>query len=139
MTNVVNIGEFRLTRKRGSWVARDQCRHLSKTMDSNGDIITCDDCNMQLSPTWVINQLVDFYESELSKVQARENHLREQTGKSLHLLAAKKVEAVWRRRDVVPACPHCSRGILPEDGLGGSQVGRTFELARRRADLVRSP
>lgn len=139
MTNVVNIGDHRYTRKRNGWLSKDVCRHINKTMDSNGDIITCDDCGMQLSAIWVLNQLIDYYDGEVSKVTVRENHLREQTNKALHLLAAKKVEAVWRSRNMVPACPHCSRGILPEDGLGGSQIGRKLELARRRADLARSP
>lgn len=138
MNNVVNIGDHRFTRKRDSWLSKDACKHLNKTFDANGDIITCDDCSMQLSPVWVIHQLIDSYNREMDRLDARERVLREQTGKDLHLIAAKTVEAVWRRKSVVPGCPHCHRGILPEDRLGSMQVSRAIELSRRRADLARS-
>ncbi|GEM_PF-4444040 len=59
--------------------------------------------------------------------------LEQDKSHNLHLIAAKKVEAVWRSRNMAPCCPHCGRGILPEDKLGDAQTRRDFELRRRQA------
>ncbi|MDE3022711.1 MAG: hypothetical protein KGI54_12775 [Pseudomonadota bacterium] len=48
-----------------------------------------------------------------------------------HLIAARAVEKAWRVRDMVPSCPHCHAGILPEDGLGKSLINREMEMRRR--------
>lgn len=135
--NVIQIGEMIVRRReeKKAWNKKDErCHHRKTTLDDNGSIVTCDDCSMQLSPYWVLHQLIHYYDQEMKKVEARAKAVAEDKAHNLHLLAAKKVEAVWRSRKMAPCCPHCGHGILPEDGLGGSQMGREFELRRRQHD-----
>ena len=46
--------------------------------------------------------------------------------------AAIILQNAWRKKKMVPSCPHCDRGIFPEDELGRSTVSKELELARRK-------
>lgn len=132
--NVIQLGELIIRQREKRRGFRDErCRHTNTTWDANGDIITCDDCKMQISPVWMLHMLVEHYSEAMRKVAARERSIAEDKAHNLHLIAARRVEAVWRSRNMAPCCPHCGRGILPEDKLGDAQTRRDFELRRRQA------
>lgn len=140
--NVVNIGDLRIRHleKKKPWdKGKDRCKHYNLTFDDNGSIVTCDDCSMQVSPYWALQMMSDHYDQAMKALErARAVHKHELSGE-LHLIAAKKVEKAWRSRNMVPTCPHCSRGILPEDGLGGSLTRREFEVALRKNQPGKKP
>lgn len=131
---------LRLQAKKRDWDRTDKrCAHLNLTLDDQGHIVWCDDCKQTVSAYWAIQMLAERHAASLAVVERREKALAQDKAQNLHLTAAKKVEKAWRSRTMVPACPHCDRGILPEDGLGGTQVNRAIELARRRHDPGNRP
>lgn len=130
---VVQIGEARVRLRGGLGFRDDRCKHKNLTYDDNGEIVTCDDCSARVSAFWAMKMLMEHYETAISNVKHREKAIAEETSRSIHLLAARKVEAAWKKRNMVPCCPHCWAGILPEDGFGGSQVNRAIEMRRRAA------
>jgi hypothetical protein len=77
--------------------------------------------------------LAGEYNRALSRLQRERDALTKAKESEIHLLAAKKVEKAWRSRTMVPACPHCGKGILPQDGLGSTNINRAIELRRRAA------
>lgn len=133
---VVNIGEARIKRQleHAVWQRKGQCRHLNLTLDDNGHIVRCDDCKESLSAYWVIGMITEFHRDALRNIAARERAVAADKDANLHLIAARKVEKVWRSRSMVPCCPHCGHGILPEDNLGDRQMGKRFEIARRKKE-----
>ncbi len=138
-SKVIQFGEARL-RMRGRLGWKDErCKHLQLTYDDNGEIVTCDDCNMQIAPFWAMKMLASHYEKALAVVNQRRQRLAEETSRSLHLIAARKVESAWKKRGTVPCCPHCGLGILPQDGFGETQINRKIEMARRRAAPLHRP
>lgn len=138
-SKVIQFGEARLRlRGRRGW-KDERCKHLSLTYDDNGEIVTCDDCNAQVTAFWAMKMLAEHYDKAMQAVEARSQHVAEQTSRNLHLMAARKVEKAWRSRSMVPCCPHCDAGIFPEDGLGGTQINRQIEMARRIAKTRATP
>lgn len=138
-STVIEIGDFRIARKKrypGSG-AEITCKHKRMTIDALGDVITCDDCGKHLGAMWVLNEMLRDYNRAFEKLDARARALQELTTRGVHLIAARKVEAAWRRRDTVPACPHCSRGILASDQLGAMQISKRLELLRRERDRAK--
>jgi len=132
VNNVIQIGDFALTRNRERHFQRNgECRHTHVSCDDVGEIVTCDDCGKQVSAYWALGFFSQLWESETRKIEKRERELAENQSRSIHLLAAQKVEKVWRSRTMAPACPHCERGILASDGLGSTQVNKAMELRRR--------
>ena len=138
MSEVIQLGEYRFNRKREGSVSTpdSDCAHKHMTIQDHGDIITCDDCGAQLSPVWALREVLGDYAQEIAKINARTATLQEQTSREIHLVAARMVEDAWRSRTMVPACPHCSRGILAADGLGDTRVSRSIELRRRNVDAT---
>ena len=132
--NVIKIGDMIIRRLQKRGWRDERCQHKNTTWDANGEIVTCDDCKMQISNWWMLHMLSNAYDKAISDIENRERALAEATRENLHLIAAKKVQAAWRSKGMVPACPHCDRGILPEDGLGSCNVNRAIELTRRRHD-----
>ena len=54
---------------------------------------------------------------------------------SLRSRAAKAVDEIWRSKNMVPCCPHCNRGLLPEhfaDGVKKS-IGKDFARQQEKA------
>lgn len=127
--NVISIGDVRI--KRG--VTITSCRHNSLTYDTSEKIVQCNDCKAFLDPFSAFVKLVSGYELAYAKLKTDQDMLKDAKEKESHLLAAKKVEEVWRSRNFYPACPHCRSAIAPGDNLGDLRVSKDFELKRRSA------
>lgn len=131
--NVVDIGSFRIRQQAGRkpWSRNDnRCLHRQLTLDEQGHIVRCETCGETVSAFWALLMLSDEYGRESEKVARAKQSAKEAKDAVLHLTAAKKVEKVWRTRNMAPLCPHCSEAILPEDGLGDRQMSRKFIQAR---------
>ena len=130
MSNVVDFGAFRISQREGkrSWSYRDErCSHHHLTLDDNGHIVRCDDCKEVVSAYWAIQMLAEVYNKAVRKVDAARQQVAEDKAHNIHLTAAKRVEKVWRSKNMVPCCPHCGRGIRPDDGLGHTQINRSID------------
>ena len=113
---------------------KEGCPHHRLTIDDEGEIITCDDCKAQVSAYWALLSCLEQIKETRHSLRVRKEILKEQSEKTLHLRASQVVESAWRSRSMVPTCPHCGRGIKPEDGFGGSMIHRTLDdAARERA------
>lgn len=86
MDNIIKIGDFSIELKR----RKDnndspECKHDSISMDDNGDIVKCTDCNMQLSAYWALCQFtkefneytkqLDGMANEMSKFPEKQNSI----------------------------------------------------------------
>jgi hypothetical protein len=138
--NVVEIGELRLARIKNDYKrTREGCQHRNLEIDTVGETVICCDCKVQVSAYWALNMLRDFWENHAKAFNRKLAAVNEERDTVLHLVAAKRVEQVWRSRRDVPSCPHCQRGIYPEDNLGSARVSRKFEEGlreRERADAL---
>lgn len=138
MSNVIQIEDMRLTRAERSWSSTERkCKHLNLTMDEDGDIVTCDDCKMQVSAFWALQMLSDHYQRAFAKLQRRYTEQAKVEQTTIHTKAALQVEAAWRSRTMVPTCPNCREPIFATDGFGRSSMSK--EIAeRRRAEKDRA-
>ncbi len=138
-TNIVDIGQWRLTRRDRFRVAsRDECPHHHIVLDDRGEVIVCEDCQAQLSAYWVLSNLTDDILHERARNEAGRQRLLEQAQAALHLTGARRLESLWQQGRLVPTCPHCSAGILAEDDLGQRTMPRSAELRRRRSARAHS-
>ena len=134
---IVDIGEyrFRSREKKRPWDRQDtRCDHRHLTLDDQGHIVRCEKCGEVVSAYWALDMLVHDLKRLQDNAERAKASAKEAESIHLHLIAAKKVEKVWRTKEMVPACPHCDRGILPEDNLGSCRINRRLEIARRKAD-----
>lgn len=134
---VVVIGDFKVAqgfRRRPI----PTCRHLSLVYDRVERVIYCEDCKQDIEPFDVVLHLAENYRKSIKELQVRREQLLDAEGKALHLLAAKNLEAAWRKRDSVPLCPSCREGLHAEDFKHPSQVMHgSKELSEKRREKAK--
>lgn len=133
MSNVIEIGDFSVERKRRNhgYAEKGECLHRRTSMVPDGQYLTCRDCGRQVSAYWVLETLLDSYRTARDQIDQREKALADAREKSISLLAARTVEKAWRSKQMVPQCPHCRAGIFPTDRFGATMINKKIELAAR--------
>jgi hypothetical protein len=126
MSNIIKIGSLNVSRK-----SAKHCDHIHLNYDQHNKTIWCSDCGGFVDPFNAFMILANQFERANVNLDRKRKEVNEATEKGLTLLAARKVEKAWRRRDMVPACPHCEAGILPTDGLGDSMVNKKMDSERK--------
>jgi hypothetical protein len=134
---VIDIGDVRvargMTRRHHSG-----CRHRRLVYDNAERRVWCQDCERDVEGFDAFKLLVEGYDAALKRVERREATVSEAEKFALRSIAAKKMDEAWRSRSMVPACPHCSQGLFPEDFKNGprAMLGKDYALAvlkRRQA------
>ena len=122
----VTIGDCSITPKRGGTLIEmpGECPHKHLIAEEDGEIITCKECKKQVSSFWALMRFARQTSDWQEAIKRRGEAVMESEKKGLTLRAAQKVEQAWRRRKMVPVCPHCRVPILPTDGFGSSLVRR---------------
>jgi hypothetical protein len=129
--NPVEIPGATVEVKRGTLIQMPGvCEHRHLTADENGEIITCKECKKQVSAYWLIKRTMSEWAEFSRKIKAQREQLDADLKKAVVLRAAQDVEKAWRRRKMVPTCPHCRHAILPTDGFGLSCVSRIHSVER---------
>jgi hypothetical protein len=129
VAEIIEIAELRLER-----VMKGVCFHRHLAYDEANKYIECLDCKLPVQPFEAFMILVRNYGQGLRDLESRRKELQELEAKSEKSLlkATRVVDSVWRSRTMLPCCPHCGRGVTPEDGFGRHRVGKKHELERRK-------
>lgn len=134
---VVDIGDIRVARGL-SRRPFSGCGHKKLVYDKNERRIWCKDCERDI-------EAFDAFEAVASQWfranEAIKRRIAEADAAAKHSLisrAAKAADEVWRSRTMVPSCPHCHRGILPEDALQFGATNREMEIARRKREAKKA-
>ncbi len=139
--NVLDLGNFKLTRKNTHYDPKG-CKHENLTADEKVQAVTCSDCGLQVSSFYALMKYSENVKKHMEVLKREREQIIELKKQNVVHKAALILQKAWRKRKMVPACPHCHRGILPEDELGRSTTSREYEMARRKKDsnpLVHKP
>ncbi len=138
---VVELDGYRLRRGFSRKSVLDRCEHRRLIYSQSERRVTCEDCNRDLEPFTAFMSLVHAYEKMHAAARRQMDAAKKAMEASVISRAAQAVDRVWRGRTMLPCCPHCRRGLAPEDFAGGvkSAVSREMESARRRRDQEDRP
>lgn len=128
---VISLDSFRIDKRRNN--PRSDCSHKHLVMHTDEERVTCEDCGIQLGAFAALKILSEAWGKLQRDIERRIQIAQHLETKTLTLRAAKQVEDAWRSRGMVPACPHCGEGILPEDDLGAMRLNKAMVLQRRAA------
>ncbi len=135
---VVDIGDIRIAR---GFTRRHHtsCSHRKMMYDTHERRIWCKDCAHDVEPFDAFVALVGQHDDAVKILQRRQTQLAEAEAHKVRSLAAREIDKAWQSRTTVPACPHCSHGLFPEDFKNGvfASLGREYAEAlakRRRAE-----
>ena len=128
--NVVDFGDIRV----GRGLTRrpvTTCQHKRLSYDSKERRIWCRDCEQDVEAFDAFESLLNQVHDVEARLERREKEIDVAENHCLHLIAAKNIEKMWRSRHMVPTCPVCRHGILPEDFKNGHTGTVDRELAKR--------
>lgn len=131
---VVDIGDVRVSRGM-SRRPHSSCKHMRMCYDTHERRIWCQDCERDVEPFDAFKILVEHNATAWAKIKRRLDEVKAAESASIRSRAAKALDEVWRTRNMVPACPTCSHGLLPEmfaNGVG-TRLGRDYAEARINA------
>lgn len=129
---VVDIGDLRVARGKSRRVPT-ACKHIALVYDSSERRIWCKDCETDVNPFDAFTGLVEQYNGAVQRLTRDREELDNAMKFAAHRRATKVLDEAWRSVKMVPCCPHCRQGLLPEDfadGIG-TRVSKEFERARR--------
>ncbi len=129
---VVDIGDIRVSRGM-TRRPHSSCNHRRMAYDPKERRIWCKDCERDVDAFDAFVILTEQYHSAYDRLKDEQQKLVEAKSFNIRSIAAKAVDEAWRKKKAVPACPHCSHGLFPEDFVNGvGLIGREFALARRK-------
>ncbi len=136
MGDIIQIDSLKLQR-----VHKKPCLHINMSYDPLNEYVGCTDCGIQLQPFKAFMLLVEGYGRAIRDLDARRRRLLElEEYSDLSLLkATRKVDKAWRRKNMLPTCPHCNQAIAPEDGFGDHAVNKRLVLEARRFKNIEAP
>jgi RNase P subunit RPR2 len=103
-----------------TWKEDPECHHHQLTFREEGQIITCGDCKQQVTAWWAFLSLVKAYDRAQAKLKAERDQLERDKAISILHKGALQIQDAWRRRKLVPTCPHCYKPILPPHNFGAT-------------------
>lgn len=127
---VVDIGDIRVAR---GMTRRpfSGCKHRPLMYDHQERRIWCKDCETTIEAFDAFELLVEQFNAAANHHQRLMDEVEKAREHNMVRIAAKKMDEHWRRRNTVPACPHCRTGLLPEDVERMGRISRSIEIARR--------
>lgn len=126
---VIDIGEFRVEM---GFPKRNYCRHTSLLYSSEERRVWCKDCHATLDPFDAFTVLVRELSAIHRHLGAREARLKDMVEGNLNRIAAKELDKIWSGNRMAPVCPHCGKGLLPEDFANGFRGSVSAEIERQR-------
>lgn len=131
----VDIGNLNVSR---TYATADRCEHRTIELITEGGIVRCKSCGATPSAFWALQEAHLQWKAAYARLEARQAEIEQSFAQRLTFIAAKRVEQAWRRRGTVPGCPHCKRGILPDDDLGRIRVSKDDEMSTRQSEAARA-
>jgi hypothetical protein len=136
---VIDLGDVRVEYGHPRYHHR-RCEHKKLLYNAEERRIWCADCERTIEGFDAFKMLTRNFHAMLSHAKARVDEAHKLAAAQVHMKALKAVEKAWRGPNTMAVCcPHCSRGLLPEDfASGGSQMSRDLEMARRQREAARA-
>lgn len=128
---VVDIGDVRVARGQ-TRVPKPTCQHASLTYDEAERRVYCEDCESDVDNFDAFLLIVRQHDQAWRSIRRAHQQAQEALSQTVRSRAAKIMDAEWRKRNTVPACPHCREGLLPEDVTGNTIPTVSRELTERR-------
>lgn len=115
------------------------CEHKRLVYSTAEKRIWCEDCQNTVENFDAFMTLTRYFGGMVRAVRKMTQEAEGALASTVRRRATKVLDHAWSSRLEAVGCPHCSRGILPEDFAGGirSRTSREMEMARRKRDSQR--
>ena len=129
---VVDIGDYRVSRGL-SRRDKSSCGHYRMVYDEKERRVWCKDCECDVEGFDAFLLITTHFCNQTDKLKRREYDVEQAEKHNLINRAAKVIDKAWRKKRIVPCCPHCKEGLFPDDFKDGvTSMGKSYALEERR-------
>jgi len=138
---VIDLAEVRIRWGRSTVPFNQKCEHKNLTYNNTERRVWCDDCSRTIDNYDALMVVVNHFDKMDQEARRRYRDATEAFNKSARLRATKELDRVWSGNVMAVACPHCKKGLLPEDFAGGASAcwSRELEIAERKKRTEQKP
>jgi Zn finger protein HypA/HybF involved in hydrogenase expression len=114
---------------------RPRCQHLHIVFDPEDRRVYCPDCKHSLDAFDALMLMYERWFKMSRDFKKKQEQFRETLMKDIRRVASRKVDQAWRNHSMAICCPHCERGLIPEDFQNGcATMSKDLELKRREKE-----
>jgi len=124
--SIVQLDMVRLNRDRKKFCS---CAKATYEVDEVNRVVTCRQCGAWVEPFAALADIAHRHEEREREQQRLLDQRREILNYKPHLLVMRELERGYRGKTMLPACPHCHRGLYFEEL--NHWVNRKIEDTRR--------
>lgn len=126
---IIDIEGYRLRRGR---VTQEKCQHLNIIVDEDARQVWCEDCQSFIDPLDALVSMTVYWQKISRTLDRLQKEAIETIKSKIHLKSAEYLANKWSGKNKMAlCCPHCQRGILPEDIQGARYTNAQLEILRR--------
>lgn len=131
--NIIDLAGVRIQWGRTKTKYRERCEHKSMVYDQGERRVWCEDCSRTIDNFDALMVLVRHFSKMLAEAKSKIYKANEHFGKSARLRATKALDRIWSGRTMAVQCPHCKKGLLPDDFADGAAAcwAKELEIAAR--------
>lgn len=110
------------------------CQHKHMIYNQTERRIWCEDCERTIDNFDAFQTFTRHFKAMEREAGHKLRIAQEALAGAARLRATKELDRLWSGRRMAPCCPHCNRGLIPEDFADGvrSTTSLEFEIARRK-------
>lgn len=131
---VVDLAGYRVRSGRTPWKAeKDRCKHTKVIYSTTERRVWCEACQSPVDAFDGLMTVVHHFEDMEREARRRIREAEDGARAVIVRRGAKEIDRSWGHK-MAPCCPHCRRGLMPQDFANGagSSVGFEYESARRQ-------
>jgi ribosomal protein S27E len=138
--NVISLAGVRIARGFSTEKYSEKCHHHNIVFDSSDRRIWCEDCTRTLDAFDAFLIFTRYFEDMDCEARSKLHTAQEAMKSTARLRATKALDKIWSGNVMAVSCPHCKKGLLPEDFSEGarSSWSRDLEIAERRKAKIRN-
>ena len=131
---VIDLADMRV--RFGLPKIRNRCEHKNLVYNIGERRVWCKECETEVGNFDAFMTLVRNFAKMVKEANRKTAELNEALKSAARLRATKALDKEWGRKRMVPCCPHCKKGLMPEDFADGvtHRVSKEYELARRKKE-----
>jgi len=134
MATIVNIKDYQFTMEtEHEREENKKCAHKKKLLHEDGEYIICRDCGIQVSAFWALKDMLNAYSEAMDDFKTERRLFNQQCKEKQFLKILNRIDKAWSgKHQMAIGCPHCRKGILPEDDFGQLQCSAELERRERQ-------
>lgn len=139
--NVVDLAGFRIRAGNSTVRYGKECQHKNLTYAQSERRVWCDDCSRTIDNFDALMVIAKSLGGMIAEAQSMHHKAQEALASTARLRATKVLDKAWSGNTYAVDCPHCRRGLLPEDFANGagSWRSRELEIAARKKRAAERP